>query len=135
MVFFDKWYASGIENPFPHFQVSLIGNSINCWQPSLLKQFPFKLNVQNACFSHVLFFLLYRSKDGGSSFGAEVAIAVVIILIAIIVMVVVLVVFYKRNQFGFKDKIEPHIKGNVFKGLFEMLLVQMVFFFRNCFES
>lgn len=46
----------------------------------------------------------HRSGNAGS--GAGVALAVVIILI---IVVVVLVVFYVRNQFGFKDKLNKSI--------------------------
>lgn len=53
-----------------------------------------------------IFNLLYRSGNAGS--GAGVALAVVIILI---IVVVVLVVFYVRNQFGFKDKLNKSITG------------------------
>lgn len=58
----------------------------------------------------VLYFLSNRSKDGDSKFGARVAVAVVIILI-IVVVVVVMVVFYLRNQFGFRDKVQKRITG------------------------
>ncbi|XP_052713970.1 uncharacterized protein LOC128187594 [Crassostrea angulata] len=47
-------------------------------------------------------------KDGGSGTGVGVAVAVVIILI---IVVVVMVVFYVRNQFGFKDKVQQRITG------------------------
>eukprot|EP00105_Crassostrea_gigas_P038191 XP_019922339.1 PREDICTED: uncharacterized protein LOC105327203 isoform X1 [Crassostrea gigas] len=47
-----------------------------------------------------------RPKDGGSGTGVGVAVAVVIILI---IVIVVMVVFYVRNQFEFKDKVQQRI--------------------------
>ncbi|XP_052713968.1 uncharacterized protein LOC128187593 [Crassostrea angulata] len=47
-----------------------------------------------------------RSEGNGSGTGVGVAVAVVIILI---IVVVVMVVFYVRNQFGFKDKVQQRI--------------------------
>lgn len=49
--------------------------------------------------------------DGGSRSGSEagVVVAVVFILIIVVVVLVVGVVFYKRNLFGFKDKVQQRI--------------------------
>lgn len=49
--------------------------------------------------------------DGGSRSGSEagVVVAVVFILIIVVVVLVVGVVFYIRNQFGFKDKVQQCI--------------------------
>ena len=55
------------------------------------------------------FLSLYRSDEGGSGTGAVVA--VILVLLIICIAVVVAVVFYKRNQFGFKDRMQPHIQG------------------------
>lgn len=55
------------------------------------------------------FLSLYRSDEGGSGTGAVVA--VILVLLIICIAVVVAVVFYKRNQFGFKDRMHPHIEG------------------------
>ncbi|XP_061196637.1 uncharacterized protein LOC133204911 [Saccostrea echinata] len=56
-------------------------------------------------------------ESGGSGVGGVAA--VVVALLIIVVVVVVLVVFYRRNLFGFKDKMEPlfdnirnHLPGN-----------------------
>nr|XP_022344027.1 uncharacterized protein LOC111137072 isoform X3 [Crassostrea virginica] len=48
------------------------------------------------------------SDEGGSGTGAVVA--VILVLLIICITVVVAVVFYKRNQFGFKDRMQPHIQ-------------------------
>nr|XP_022286623.1 uncharacterized protein LOC111099587 isoform X2 [Crassostrea virginica] len=48
-----------------------------------------------------------RSDAGGSGAGAAVAVIVTLLIIGIII--VVLVVLYKTNQFGLKDRMQPHI--------------------------
>nr|XP_034339418.1 uncharacterized protein LOC117693156 isoform X4 [Crassostrea gigas] len=45
-------------------------------------------------------------EDGGSGTGVGVVVAVVIILIIVAVAVGIMVVFYQRNQFGFRDKVQ-----------------------------
>lgn len=54
-------------------------------------------------------FIFYRSKDEGSATG--VTPMTVIVTVIFILIVTVLVVFYKRNQFGFRDKIQQRFTG------------------------
>ena len=69
--------------------------------------FPTMLICDSNCF--VAFILCYRSDAGGS--GAGVAVAVIVTLLIIGIIIVVLVVLYKTNQFGLKDRMQPHIPG------------------------
>ncbi|XP_078338953.1 uncharacterized protein LOC111117454 isoform X3 [Crassostrea virginica] len=48
------------------------------------------------------------SDESGSGTGA--AVAVIVVLLIICIAVVVAVVFYKRNQFGFRKIMQPHIR-------------------------
>ena len=67
--------------------------------------FPTMLLCDSNCF--IAFILCYRSDAGES--GA--AVAVIVTLLIICITLVFLVVFYRRNQFGLRDKMQPHIAG------------------------
>ena len=69
--------------------------------------FPTMLICDSNCF--IAFILCYRSDAGES--GADAAVAVIVTLLIIGIIIVVLVVLYKRNQFGLRDKMQPHIAG------------------------
>lgn len=77
----------------------------------LLYAFPSKINIPS--YSKVFlswysyFFLFYRSKDSSSVTG--VTIIIVAILLAFVLVSVL--AFYRRNQCGFKDKVQQCIFG------------------------
>lgn len=89
------------------------------------------LVILNSSCRNTEFFIFYRSNDNSSVTGVTIIIIIVAILFGF-VLVLVLVVFYKWNQFGFRDKVQQLIRSMYWLDAFCTVIV-LKYLNRKCF--